>query len=466
MYKAGDYYLYGYVQPMKYAETNIPMYIQILDWSNMRLYDMIKQSGGTCAFRKTDCAVMIGGALEYGSKNGEYRPAELPLHCGKMRPAEERIVDSSIAVDDEWNTHNEIYTSNQIKQVYDLLMEKKALNNVSRAGTGKTYNALAVGKMFLERNDNAKVIKLAFTNKACLNIGGTTIHKFLKIDRNGKFNTKWLSAYRNKTVLFIIDEVSMIGQFLWRRLVALKKQMKAYFLLLGDYRQVPPVEEGETFDYFNSSAMKFLSNYQKVEFVERQRYDEPLWYFAEDVYERQLTDMSKVNTIRTIDDRFLITTTNICYYNNTRKYLNARLNKFAAKGKETYTVEFQSEDPKAKQQTAILYAGLPIISHANNKKLDMVNNETFTVYSVDEETVVAVSKRVVDGVEEEHAVSIATNDFHKYFMLNYCSTTHCQQGATIDNNIVIFDYDRMSKELRYTAITRAKKLSQIYLKVA
>jgi hypothetical protein len=224
------------------------------------------------------------------------------------------------------------------------------------------------------------------------------------------------------------------------------------------------VEEGESTDYFNSSAMKYMSNYQKIEFVERQRYDEALWNFAEDVYERQFSDLSKVNTIRTIDDSFLITTTNICYYNTTRKYLNARLNKFASAGKDAYIVEFESDDAKAKQQTAILYAGLPIISHRNNKKLDMVNNETFTVRSVDEETVVAVSKRVVDGVEEEHVVSIPTNEFHNYFMLNYCSTTHCQQGATIDNNIVIFDYDRMSRELRYTALTRAKKLSQIYVK--
>ena len=89
-------------------------------------------------------------------------------------------------------------------------MKKRAINNVSRAGTGKTYNALAIEKLFMERNENAKVIKLAFTNKACLNFGGTTIHKFLKIDKDGKFNTKWLSAFRNQTVLFIIDEYASL----------------------------------------------------------------------------------------------------------------------------------------------------------------------------------------------------------------------------------------------------------------
>jgi hypothetical protein len=466
LYKSGDYYLYGYVQPMNYVETNLPMYIQILDWSNIRLYDMIEQSGGVCAFRKTDCAVIIGGKLTYGKKNGDYRPSDLPTHCGKMRPADERVVDSSIVSDGEWNKHADVYTSNQIEEVYDILMKKRAINNVSRAGTGKTYNALAIEKLFMERNDNAKVIKLAFTNKACLNFGGTTIHKFLKIDKDGKFNTKWLSAFRNQTVLFIIDEVSMIGSFLWRRLVELKKHMKAYFMLLGDYRQVPPVEEGESADYFNSSAMKYMSNYQQIEFIERQRYDEALWDFAEDVYEREHTDLSKVHSASKFDINFLMNSTNICYYNATRKFVNKHLNEYAAKTKESkYVVEFESEDAKAKQQTAILYAGLPIISIKNNKKFDMVNNETYIVKSVDDEKLTAIAMRAIDGEEHEHVVCIATEEFHNYFMLNYCSTTHCQQGATINNDIVIFDYENMSKELRYTALTRAKKLSQIHIRV-
>lgn len=465
MYKYDDYYLYGYVQPVQYSETNVPMYIQILDWSNIRLYNMIKQAGGRCAFRKTDCAVIIGGSLQYGSKNGEYRVSPLPEKCGKMRLPEDRSVDKSIVFDGEWNKHTEIYTSNQIEEVYALLMQQKAINNVSRAGTGKTYNALAVEKLFVERNQNAKVIKLAFTNKACLNFGGTTIHKFLKIDKDGKFNTKWLSAFRNQSVLFIIDEISMIGEFLWRRLVELKKHMDAYFMLLGDYRQVPPVEEGKSTDYFNSAAMKFMANYQQIEFTERQRYDEDLWNFAEDVYERDINDMSKVKTANKFEYSLLLKATNICYYNSTRKYVNKVLNEFAAKGKETYTIEFQSDNEKAKQQTAILYAGLPIISIRNNRKLEIVNNETFTIQSVDEESMVATNMRVVDGVETPFAVKIPTAEFHNYFMLNYCSTTHCQQGATINNDIIIFDYDCMSKELRYTALTRAKKLSQIHIRV-
>jgi ATP-dependent exoDNAse (exonuclease V) alpha subunit len=116
------------------------------------------------------------------------------------------------------------------------------------------------------------------------------------------------------------------------------------------------------------------------------------------------------------------------------------------------------------QQSAILYVGLPIIAHKNfSRTVDgisemmCVNSEAFVIHSLKKDLLVAVSQRP-DG---EHSFTINQSEFHDYFLLNYCSTTHKQQGATIDSNIVIFDYWFMTKELRYTALTRAKRLAQI-----
>lgn len=472
MVKEGDYYLYGYKVPVQTTEVNVPMYIQILDWSNIRLYNMIKQSGGVCVFRKTDCAVIVGGALEYGTNNGDYRPSELPNVCSPMRPVEERCVECNIVEPNPWKLHPEITSSDQVDDVYAVLNATKGFLNVSRAGTGKTWNALQIEKKFCEEHgDSAKVIKLAFTNKACLNMGGTTIHKFLKIDKDGKFNMSWLKSLRNRVMLFIIDEISMIGKFLWRRLVELKKYLgnTSYFMLLGDYRQAPPVEQGEEeMDYFESSAVKYMSNNHKIEFIVRQRYDEALWDFAEDVYEREYTDYNKVRTIETYTPADLIKTTNICYYNNTRKHINAIVNKYVAdRTADKYLVEYDAgEEQKPKQQTAYLYKGCPIIASVNSKKIDIINNETYTIKEIDDLNAVAVSQRLNENGEvEEHRVEFSTDEFHSYFLLNYCSTTHKQQGATIDNDIIIFDYECMSRELQYTAITRVKKLSQIIIKV-
>jgi hypothetical protein len=264
----------------------------------------------------------------------------------------------------------------------------------------------------------------------------------------------------------------MIGEFLWRRLVELKKALPdAYIMLLGDYRQAPPVEENPI-DYFNHSSVKYMCNYHKIEFTVRQRYDEALWDFAEDVYENNNTDFSKINVVENPSAQILSKTTNICFYNRTRKHINRIVNAYVAKHQDVvYSVEFVSDPTKKKelQQTALLYIGCPIIAHKNytsriDGELDIhcVNNETFVITSIDAENIVSTSIRADDdGEPVEHTFRIDTNEFHDYFCLNYCSTTHKQQGATIDNNVIIFDYESMSRELKYTAVTRVKKLTQI-----
>ena len=56
--RSDDYYLYGYAEVEELAENNLPMYIQILDQTNIKLYYMIKNSGLKCLWRKTDCCLL------------------------------------------------------------------------------------------------------------------------------------------------------------------------------------------------------------------------------------------------------------------------------------------------------------------------------------------------------------------------------------------------------------------------
>ena len=466
--RSGDYYVYGYKQDFDNAETNIPMYIQILDQSNIKLFDMIKASGGECLFRKTDCAVIRGGSLTYGDKNGDYRPSGVPNKIGYMKPVEERAANPSIVTINEWTDHSEITSSNQAAEVFEILKRGGCLVR-GRAGTGKSFLALGVEKLWNSNFPTGKVFKIAFTNKAALNFGGTTIHKFLKMDGKGRFNLAWLKPLREKDILIEVDEISMNGVFIWRRLSELKKALpKARFLLMGDYRQCPPVEETPV-DYFNSPVVKGLAHYQRVELTERQRYDVDLWDFAEEVYERETTDFSKIVNVPSVDVAALATTTNICYFNKTRKTLNERINQYVASHQPIvlrmpFEITEEEKEKEFSQQNAILYKGLPIIAHKNfSQPIDgvpvmmCVNSETFVIHSLTDELLTAVSVRP-DG---EHSFSIHPSQFHEYFLLNYCSTTHKQQGATIDGSIVVFDYWAMTRELKYTAVTRAKRLAQI-----
>lgn len=70
----------------------------------------------------------------------------------------------------------------------------------------------------------------------------------------------------------------MLSEKLWTQLVNLKRISGAVFILLGDYRQLPAVENKDH-NYFDSSIVKFLTNNNRIELTQRQRYDKELWDF-------------------------------------------------------------------------------------------------------------------------------------------------------------------------------------------
>ena len=51
-------FLYGVKKQFKSVETNIPMYIQILDHCNIMLHQMCSSINGDLVARKADCAVL------------------------------------------------------------------------------------------------------------------------------------------------------------------------------------------------------------------------------------------------------------------------------------------------------------------------------------------------------------------------------------------------------------------------
>ncbi len=77
----------------------------------------------------------------------------------------------------------------------------------------------------------------------------------------------------------IVDEISMISKDLWRRLCLLKQEApNIIFLLLGDEKQCPPVEEDVRIeDYFNHPSVKYICNYNRNVLNVRKHYDETLY---------------------------------------------------------------------------------------------------------------------------------------------------------------------------------------------
>lgn len=437
-----DYFLYGYHKDIYLNETNIPMYIQVLDQSNVRLYDMIKTMGGRLIARKTDLAVVDGiKKTDFKEEGwGTYKSEKVP-HITKV----EDVKHLDFHNKRHWKDYD-INDSDDWEKVMKVLTEKGGLLLQANAGNGKTYCA----KQIANKLGN-KVKILAPTNKASLNIGGSTIHKFLKMTEEGYISSKLLQLIKKTYKYIIIDEISMITKELWKRLCLLKQETGLIFMLIGDNKQCPPVEDEKIEDYFNHPAVKYLANNNRNILTVMKRYDIDLYNTLKDV-----------NNIDTTKFELKETQRNICYFNKTRIAVNEKWNKLLKHDGDLFIPENINDEYS---QDMYIYNGLPVISKQTKRNGDDIlfaNSETFTVKNYDERFITVWNERPDEnGVKEIYIYDCPVNEFSKYFMMNYCSTTHKCQGETITDNYTIYDWNYMNEKLKYTAMSRAKSLQQI-----
>jgi len=473
--------LYGCEKRTKQHEQALPLYIQLLDWSNIMLHQLRELVEGEIIYRHTDCIVVVGGKIPHHrltKKWGDYslEDRDKEYNWKSLMRTEERMISFDISTNG-WKDY-EYNSSNQYREIIELVDNLGGLLITGRAGTGKSFVILENikrGKLLEE-----ETITMSFTNKASLNIKGTTIHKLLHLDSKFKIPAKTVEKLKN-IKYFVIDEIGMINNKLWNVLFYLKKKIpKSKFILMGDYRQLPPVDEYREakWDIFNHPIVKYLCNNNRIELTERQRYDEALWNALEDGYERN--DWSKFargeETIQTIMDNKAI-----CYFNATRKAINRecmeqnkqamfipvrteeKLNKFIEKKKELGFTDEQIDNmiKDDNRQDIYLYSGLPLMSYINNNKIGIVNGEEFMVLNYDEEKIYI--QRVEDRGSVGKEIEIDIDDLHKYFLVSYCITAHKSQGATYHKKVIIYDWKRIKqdKELAYTACSRAKLLENI-----
>lgn len=464
LYKLPDieYYVYGLKNKTIKNETTIPIYLQMLDQSNIMIYNLMKRIesvGGEVLARKIDCVVCRNlpedfGMLYneendsyyndegFGNNWGDYRfDNKLP----KLYDYEKKL-DKTFNFQD-WFDYNIINNSDQYEDIIELIKETKGMLIQGRAGTGKSYIIHKITEHF----GDDKVLKLAFTNKASLNISGSTIHRVLGINKNDKINKKMINKIKNYDYI-IIDEVSMLNKKLWNLIYLLKNSLPDIgFLLFGDYRQIVGIEENKKDiieDYFNHPCMKFICNYNRITLTEVKRYDTQLLKISDDVYSNKDIDISKYPLKKNARR-------NICYFNNTRKRINEYWNNKENTSCSLFIPEDKDDDYT---QDIYIYNNCPIIARKNNYDdngdILYANSETFNVICFNNTYIYLQN-------EMNTSLKVDVVDFNKNFALNYCTTTHKTQGETITEDFNIYDWKFMDKKLKYTAITRAKNINNI-----
>ena len=465
-------FFYGNEKVSNLQEHSLPIYIQILDQSNIKLYEMIKDCGenASCIYRKTDCIIVESSSdinLKLGENWGEYSREHYPRividnnYHSRTEKGLDMLNKIDKAMEIKWNKIN-ILDSNEYEEIYKATRENKGFMLLGRAGTGKSY---AINKINdIMKGENKRMQKIAFTNTASLNIGGTTIHKFLQLNKTGHLMYDRISQIKKSVDLIVIDEISMVSSFLWYRLYQLQDKTGIPFLLVGDFRQIPPVEDMIYEDYREHPTLKLLGGYTYCELETIHRYDDELAEITK--------DLEGMNHIKKSQFQKKIGKVNICYTNKTRKRINQLINSKTNKG-NILSPRMKSEDKQVKKgnemvnenptQDIYLYDNLPMISRITHGE-EMVNNERFIITKITKDMVMLESERPdEDGIPYSHIIGVKLIELQKYFLCAYCVTTHKSQGITINGALTIHDWDLMDKKLRYTAITRAKKLSNIYM---
>ena len=377
--------------------------------------------------------------LENSKEWGGNQECDIPV---LKKQQEFKSKDYKFKVDDwkDWN----IQDSDDWEKIKNILVNEGGLLLQADPGTGKTYTAKNIASVL------DKVRKIAPTNKASLNLKGSTIHKFLNMDIEGNISTRQLNRIKRNYEYIIVDEISMITKELWRRLVFLKQATGVKFLLLGDDFQLPPVEDEKVEDYFNHPAVKYLCNNNRNVLKVTKRFDKNLKKELNTLkYTNQNIDISKYP--------FRDTSINIAYTHKTRKAVNKKWND-KLKPNDALFIPVREGDEKYGQDMYI-YKELPLIARENDNKNGLyMNNETFVVSDYDNKYVRVYSERINDKDEVYiNAMEVEIDKVQKTFYLNYCSTIHRVQGDTIKQAFTIWDWNHpcMSRKAKYTAMSRA-----------
>ena len=443
----------------RFQKENITLHAQIIQSARLDMYNCIIDNGinikKDLISVSTDNIIFRGEIkIPLGLEMGQFKRQELTEEqLNKIIP-NENIVSrkpffrlkrkfKTIEIEDEFNMAEMV---TKIVEAGNVIIE-------GRAGTGKSFVLNAICERLTGSN---KVIKCcAFTHKASRNLpNGITLHKLFGIDieNNITSHTKF-----EKIDYIIVDEMSMINTFFYDNLVSLKRGYpNIKFILCGDFNQLPPVGE-ERINFKNKRVLFDICEYKLTIKVNKRVTDNGQEFY--ELMEKSLKGEQIILPSSSMKD------INICYKNKTRKIIN-NVKMLENRGEDYITITKNEDEDEPNAQETYLYIGLPLLCKGRklkNKELmkgELTNGDIVKIDSINKE-----HNSVTISRNDEMFIEIKINkNFINEFYPAYAYTIHSAQGDTIDEDYCIYDMeDFPSKKMLYTALSRARKMSQIFI---
>ncbi len=440
-----DLYLYGSACHYTRSQHYLPMYLQILQWGAMRLYDHLKPFWKYVMYRKRDAFFIQPhkGFIEppTSTQLGAIKREAPPRMLLGKQPRKQYDIPQ---IHKRWTTYTHLDSSNA-SEILEIIKTHGGAEIDARAGYGKTHvtrELIKIAKKELGWN----VACAAFTNKAANNLGGVTIHKLFGMDITDTEPKPQVALNLSKIYdLIVFDEKSMIPAPLW----CLITQLETRILVVGDWRQLPPVEKNTRRKYQHHPSIYDICRGQRIQLnrSEHCRYDTQLEQVSNNVMTYKPTKSVVLPDVN-------IAWSNACVVRINKMVLET---KTGARYPMPPTPEKWNtyKDGADKHWVGVkwdIVVGQPLVIASATSGIEASKNEMVRVQAVDNDTIYL----------EDNIGKVARSDFWKVLRPAYCITTHKAQGDTFTEEFGIWEWDRMDEELRYTALTRAKSLGQIH----
>jgi exodeoxyribonuclease V alpha subunit len=355
--------------------------------------------------------------------------------------------------------------------------ENKVTVITGGGGTGKS--TICRGIYYLSQLKKMEVLMMSPTGKAAqvlkkkTKCAASTIHRALGIAPGSSLPKEEINAD-----LVLIDEVSMVGvDTMYAVFYALRHNPDAHIVFVGDSNQLPSVSAGN----FLSDIMKSeCTSVIKLDKIHRQDENSYIAYIAGDI--------SNGKPIDGIPDN----ASDITWMTSNEDQMAMRLSCFIGEYLENNDIEdIQLIAPKYKGSCGIDSANEIIQMfmstrngtqskflernfnkfHIGDRVIQLENNYQKEVFNGDMGTIIDLGKKVIDREKSDDQEDFVVVDFYgdekiytsdeiNQLKLGWCCSIHKYQGSQSPDILFLLpnSTQRMvSKELIYTAITRAEK---------
>jgi Ti-type conjugative transfer relaxase TraA len=335
------------------------------------------------------------------------------------------------------------------------------------AGAGKTTMLKSAREVWEARGYQVQGVALAAVAAQGLEneakIPSQTIAKlFYSIDHPQKDARPLLD---DKTVL-VVDEAGMVGTLQMARLVEEAEKAGAKLALVGDERQLQPIEHGAPFKTFGALLGKV-----ELKEIRRQREDwqrEAVHDFADGRAVEGLTKYLERGLLTITEKRGEAVSQMVDAWSkdpadypdkimmgSTRAAVN-ELNRLG-QGFRIERGELGTESVTANGYD--FHAGDRILFRKNDRRLGVLNGEKATVREIDAKSETLIAR--MDGGE----LRVIPLQKYDQVQLGYAFTTHAEQGDTREKSFVLVGGSMQDRELSYVQMSRHRAEARIFTSI-